>query len=50
VQRRYHWPFDDPAAVIGTDEEKFAAFRKVRDQIKQRIKEWLDNPKLGMKK
>lgn len=50
VQRRYHWPFDDPAAVTGTEDEKFAAFRKARDQIKQQIKAWLDNPKLGLKK
>jgi arsenate reductase len=49
VQRRYHWPFEDPAAVKGTDEQKLAAFRKARDQIKQRIKEWLDNPQLGLK-
>jgi arsenate reductase len=49
VQRRYHWPFDDPAAATGTEAEKLAAFRKARDQIKQRIKDWLDNPKLGLK-
>jgi len=28
-----HWNLDDPAAVQGTEEEKLAAFRKVRDQI-----------------
>lgn len=31
---RYHWGFDDPAHAIGTDEEKLAVFRRVRDQIK----------------
>jgi arsenate reductase len=31
---RYHWGFDDPAHAIGTDEEKLAVFRLVRDQIK----------------
>ncbi|MCX7669048.1 MAG: arsenate reductase ArsC [Anaerolineae bacterium] len=38
---RLHWPFDDPAAVEGSDEEKLAAFRRVRDQIEARIREWL---------
>jgi arsenate reductase len=31
---RYHWGFDDPAHAIGTDEEKLAVFRRVRDQIR----------------
>jgi arsenate reductase len=31
---RYHWGFDDPAHATGSDEEIFAAFRRVRDQIK----------------
>lgn len=31
---RYHWGFDDPAHAKGTDEEKLAVFRRVRDEIK----------------
>ena len=31
---RHHWGFDDPAHVSGTEEEKLAVFRRVRDQIK----------------
>ncbi|HZQ45527.1 MAG TPA: arsenate reductase ArsC [Verrucomicrobiae bacterium] len=31
---RHHWGFDDPAHAIGTDEEKLAVFRRVRDEIK----------------
>jgi arsenate reductase len=38
---RLYWPFDDPAAVEGGDEEKLAAFRRVRDQIEARIRQWL---------
>lgn len=34
---RLHWPFEDPAAVSGSEEERKAAFRKVRDQIHSRI-------------
>jgi len=30
---RYHWGFDDPAHVTGTEEEIQIAFRRVRDQI-----------------
>ena len=32
-----HWSFDDPAAVQGTREVKLAAFRRIRDEIAQRI-------------
>jgi Protein-tyrosine-phosphatase len=31
---RYHWGFDDPAHAKGTEEDIFAEFRRVRDQIK----------------
>jgi arsenate reductase len=33
VNRR-HWGFCDPAPATGTDEEKLAVFRRVRDEIK----------------
>jgi len=32
---RHHWPFDDPAHAAGTDDEKFAVFRRVRDEIRR---------------
>ena len=35
---RLHWPFEDPAAVQGSEHERLAAFRRVRDQIHVRIK------------
>jgi arsenate reductase len=38
---RLFWPFDDPAAAKGTEEEKLTVFRRVRDQIEARIKDWL---------
>jgi arsenate reductase len=37
-----HWDFEDPAAFEGTDEEKLAKFREIRDLMEQRIKEWLE--------
>ena len=30
---RHHWPFDDPAHATGNEEEQFAVFRRVRDEI-----------------
>ncbi|HEV3200935.1 MAG TPA: arsenate reductase ArsC [Bryobacteraceae bacterium] len=40
--RRLHWPFDDPAAVEGSNDEKRAAFQRIRDQIHGRIMVFLD--------
>lgn len=34
---RFHWGFDDPAKATGTEEERLAVFRRVRDEIRQRI-------------
>jgi arsenate reductase len=34
---RHHWPFDDPAHATGTEEEKIAVFRRVRDEIALRF-------------
>ena len=41
VSNRMHWSFQDPAAVEGSDEEKLAKFREVRDLIEAKIKSWL---------
>ncbi len=34
---RLHWPFEDPAAVTGPEEDRLAAFRRIRDQIRDRV-------------
>jgi arsenate reductase len=39
AKKMLHKSFPDPAAVIGTEEEKLAFFREIRDQIHQWIKE-----------
>jgi arsenate reductase len=41
IFHRLYWPFDDPVAFQGTETEKLAKFREVRDQIEARIKLWL---------
>ncbi|MBC7932451.1 MAG: arsenate reductase ArsC [Rubrivivax sp.] len=38
---RVHWSFDDPAAVEGEWEARLAAFRRVRDEIGARLREWV---------
>ena len=40
--QRLHWPFEDPAAFIGSDEETLAKFRQVRDAIANRVRQWLE--------
>lgn len=40
--KRVHWGFDDPAKAEGTDEEKWAVFQRVRDEIGRRIKRFAD--------
>jgi arsenate reductase (thioredoxin) len=43
--RREHWGFDDPAKAQGTDEEKWAVFQRVRDQIGERIQKFAETSK-----
>jgi len=38
---RLEWPFEDPAACGGSEEERLQKFREVRDQIDQKIADWL---------
>ncbi|MDR3719834.1 MAG: arsenate reductase ArsC [Bryobacteraceae bacterium] len=35
---RLHWSFEDPAAVQGSEAERLAAFRRIRDRIHERVK------------
>ena len=39
---RLHWPLEDPAEAVGTDEERRAKFREVRDEIERRIRALVD--------
>jgi arsenate reductase (thioredoxin) len=43
--QRRRWDLEDPAKFIGTEEEKLKKFREIRDQIKKRVIEWVDNQK-----
>ena len=35
------WPFDDPSRVQGSEELQLAAFRRTREEIDARIRDWL---------
>jgi len=38
-----HIPFDDPAETSGSDEEVLAVFRRVRDEIREKVVPFLEN-------
>jgi arsenate reductase len=38
---RVHWSFEDPSAATGTEDEKLAVFRRVRDEITKTLGPWL---------
>jgi arsenate reductase (thioredoxin) len=37
---RLHWPFADPSAFKGSDEQIMAQVREVRDAIRERVRLW----------
>jgi arsenate reductase len=41
LHEKLHWPFDDPSALRGADDEIMAGVRKVRDQIEAAVKEFI---------
>ena len=38
---RIHWSFDDPSRATGSEDERLATFRRVRDEIRARLEAWL---------
>ena len=36
-----HWQVDDPAAAPGTDAERLASFRHVRDELRRTLEGWI---------
>ena len=39
--RRVHWSFEDPSAATGSETDRLAVFRRVRDAIGERLRAWL---------
>ena len=42
TQKRLHWSFEDPSRASGSDENRLATFRRVRDQIEARLADWIE--------
>jgi arsenate reductase (thioredoxin) len=43
AQSRLHWSFEDPSRAEGSEEERLAVFRSVRDRIGERVQAELVN-------
>ncbi|RME65606.1 MAG: arsenate reductase (thioredoxin) [Nitrospirae bacterium] len=48
--KRLHWPIDDPVGTVGTEEEVLNAFRRARDEIKERILKFIEEVKGSVQK
>jgi arsenate reductase len=44
ARRTVHWPFEDPAEAVGSEEERLEEFRRIRDRIRARIEACLASP------
>ena len=38
---RIHWSIEDPAAVQGSEEQRFEAFRRIRDELRRRVRDFI---------
>ena len=38
AREQLHWRFDDPSAAAGSEDERLAAFRRVRDEIAEHVR------------
>jgi arsenate reductase (thioredoxin) len=50
AQSRLHWSFEDPSKSEGLEEERLEVFRRVRDEIELKIRDWLEHPEHELKK
>lgn len=39
--KRLHWSLEDPSRATGSEDARLAAFRRVRDEVEDRLAEWL---------
>jgi arsenate reductase len=42
VTTRLNWGFDDPSSFEGTDQQRLARTIQVRDQIREKVRRWVD--------
>ena len=41
AKEKLHWSFEDPSAATGDHDAKLAEFRRIRDQIRERIRSFI---------
>lgn len=37
--QRIHWSIEDPAAVVGSEQEQLKVFQRVRDELREKLRE-----------
>lgn len=42
---RIHWSIEDPADVVGSEDEQLKVFRRVRDELRDKLRELLIRPR-----
>ena len=50
VGTRLIWAFDDPRGEDVSEEERLEKFREIRDEIEQKILDWLERPEKELQK
>jgi arsenate reductase len=40
--KRIHWPIKDPVGTVGTEEEIMKEFRRARDEIRKKVRDFID--------
>jgi arsenate reductase len=48
VTTRLHWSFTDPSTFTGTDQERLQKTIAVRDEIRQRVRGWIDEERTAL--
>jgi arsenate reductase len=43
-----YWPVENPETFVGTPEQTLAKYREVRDELADKIKVWLQDPKIAV--
>jgi arsenate reductase (thioredoxin) len=46
--KKLHWSFEDPVAAQGSEEERLEVFRRVRDEIGDRVREFIKTTAMAM--
>jgi arsenate reductase len=48
VTTRMNWSFDDPSAFTGTQEDRLRQTIRVRDEIRERVRKWVEEEEADM--